>query len=79
MKHEERDVQSMRGESVVCISDLLLLELQIDALFTHDPDGRIPLYSTSWQYLSTSWQYLASRAVARKLGLVQYGVDLSLG
>jgi GNAT acetyltransferase len=33
--------------------------------------GRVPLYSTSWDNL-------ASRAVARKLGLVQYGVDLSL-
>ncbi len=34
--------------------------------------SRIPLYSTSWDNL-------ASRAVARKLGLVQYGTDLSLG
>ncbi len=33
--------------------------------------GVIPLYSTSWENL-------ASRAVARKLGLVQYGIDLSL-
>jgi predicted GNAT family acetyltransferase len=34
--------------------------------------GRVPLYSTSWDNR-------ASQAVARKLGLVQYGVDLSLG
>lgn len=34
--------------------------------------GRTPLYSTSWDNL-------ASRAVARKLGLVVYGSDLSLG
>jgi RimJ/RimL family protein N-acetyltransferase len=34
--------------------------------------GRIPLYSTSWDNP-------ASRAVAHKLGLVQYGTDLSLG
>lgn len=34
--------------------------------------GRIPLYSTSWENL-------ASQAVVRKLGLVQYGADLSLG
>ena len=33
--------------------------------------GRIPLYSTSWDNL-------ASRSVARKLGLVLYGADLSL-
>ncbi len=33
--------------------------------------GRIPLYSTSWDNH-------ASRTVARKLGLVQYGADLSL-
>ncbi len=33
--------------------------------------GRIPLYSTSWDNL-------ASRVVARKLGLVHYGSDLSL-
>jgi hypothetical protein len=33
--------------------------------------GRTPLYST-W------WDNLASQAVARKLGLVQYAVDLSL-
>ncbi len=34
--------------------------------------GRVPLYSTSWDNL-------ASQAVARKLGLVHYGTDLSLG
>jgi hypothetical protein len=34
--------------------------------------GRMPLYSTSWDNH-------ASQAVARKLGLVQYGADLSLG
>jgi RimJ/RimL family protein N-acetyltransferase len=33
--------------------------------------GRVPLYSTSWDNA-------ASRSVARKLGLVHYGVDLSL-
>lgn len=33
--------------------------------------GRVPLYSTSWENS-------ASQAVARKLGLVQYGVDLSI-
>lgn len=33
--------------------------------------GRIPLYSTSWDNA-------ASRAVARKLGLIMYGADLSL-
>ena len=34
-------------------------------------EGRIPLYSTSWDNL-------ASRSVARKLGLILYGADLSL-
>ncbi len=33
--------------------------------------GRVPFYSTSWDNL-------ASRAVAKKLGLVPYGVDLSI-
>ena len=33
-------------------------------------EGRIPLYSTSWDNL-------ASRSVARKLGLILYGADLS--
>jgi RimJ/RimL family protein N-acetyltransferase len=34
--------------------------------------GRLPLYSTSWDNL-------ASQGVARKLGLVPYGADLSFG
>ena len=34
-------------------------------------EGRIPLYSTSWDNL-------ASRSVARKLGLVLYGADISM-
>jgi RimJ/RimL family protein N-acetyltransferase len=34
-------------------------------------EERIPLYSTSWDNL-------ASRSVARKLGLLLYGVDLSI-
>lgn len=34
-------------------------------------EDRVPLYSTSWDNL-------ASRAVARKLGLVLYGADLSI-
>jgi RimJ/RimL family protein N-acetyltransferase len=34
-------------------------------------EGRIPLYSTSWENL-------ASRSVARKLGLVLYGADFSI-
>jgi hypothetical protein len=31
--------------------------------------GVVPLYSTAWKYQ-------ASRAVARRLGLVQFGADL---
>ena len=34
-------------------------------------EGRVPLYSTSWDNL-------ASRSVARKLGLILYGTDLSI-
>ena len=34
-------------------------------------EGRIPLYSTSWNNL-------ASQSVARKLSLVLYGADLSI-
>lgn len=34
--------------------------------------GRMPLYSTAWDNL-------ASRAVARRLGLIMYGIDMSLG
>jgi hypothetical protein len=34
-------------------------------------EGRVPLYSTSWDNL-------ASRSVARKLGLVMYGADFSI-
>ena len=34
-------------------------------------EGRIPLYSTDWDNR-------ASRAVARKLGLVLYGADLTI-
>jgi GNAT acetyltransferase len=34
-------------------------------------EGRVPLYSTSWDNL-------ASRSVARKLGLILYGTDLSM-
>ncbi|MGH7448604.1 MAG: GNAT family N-acetyltransferase [Longimicrobiales bacterium] len=33
--------------------------------------GRVPLYSTSWENDS-------SRAVASRLGLIQYGVDLHI-
>jgi RimJ/RimL family protein N-acetyltransferase len=64
-------------------------EAGVNTLASHRGRGYAPTVASAWAYAvretgriplySTSWDNHASQAVARKLGLVQYAADLSLG